>query len=162
MKELFPVIADFRVAPKEPVMKKLILLCCLGTAKLTASQDLKLLDAIAQVESGGDAGAIGPCGSRGLYQLSELVWQQHAPKSWPYSAAHNPARAQSVALTHLQWLRKELEKDPEIGVGNVTNHHLASAWLRGVNYRKSVEEERRWLERLEYCARVKALMEAAQ
>lgn len=157
--ELFSVITDFRIPKKDPAMRHLIILCCLGSAKLTASQDLRLLDAIAQVESGNNHWALNKAsGTRGAWQITESTWKQHT--SWPFADAYSPTKAQAVALMHLRWLRQELEKDPQIGEGNVTNHHLSSAWLRGVNYRKSDERERLWLERLDYCARVKNLMEA--
>lgn len=142
-------------------MNRLILLCCLGAAKLTASQDLKLLEAISMVESGNNHWAHNKAsGARGAWQIMESTWKQHS--TWPFTDAHNPQKAQAVALMHLRWLRKHLEKDPEIGLGNVTNHHLASAWLRGVNYRRIEERKHRWVERLEYCARVKNLMETTQ
>lgn len=140
-------------------MKALIALCLLGTAKLTASQDLRIINAIAQVESGGDNKAHNMAsGCRGAWQFGEATWKQHS--KWPFRDAHNGTKAQAVALIHLRWLREQLEADPEIGPGNVQVFHLASAWLRGPNYRYAVESRERYLERIDYAQRVANLVGA--
>lgn len=148
--------AERRDQPRGNSMKKLIALLLLGAAKLTASEDLALLRAIAEVESGNNPKAVGLCGSRGLYQMKEATWRMHT--DLPFDRAFNALDAQLVALKHLRFLRAHIEVNCKI---QCTTVHLAYAWRYGQNsfsteWRQKETNERR-LERLEYGARIDSL-----
>jgi hypothetical protein len=87
------------------MINKLLAICLIGTAKLKGSDDILLLQAIAQVESGNDDMAYNPkCGAKGRYQMIARTWGQHC--DWPHSDAHDKDRSFIVAMRHIAWLKK--------------------------------------------------------
>lgn len=133
-------------------MKTLIALLVIGSAKVWASDCLLFLEAIAQVESGGDDLAVGPCGSRGRYQLSWSAWAQWSKE--PHTEAHNPTKSLAVALKHVAWIRKTVAEREGINLGDVDYREIANCWLRGVNWSRNGENWDRGIQRMEYSARV--------
>lgn len=129
-------------------MKLLLGLLLIGASKLSASHDLTFLEAVAAVESGGRDSAIGPCGSRGRYQLKESTWKSLT--NWPHSSAHKPLLSQIVALKLLHCLKKELGMEP----GQEEYVKLAFAWKAGSGYSKKEETDEQFIARLEYAERV--------
>jgi hypothetical protein len=121
-------------------LKKLLALCLLGTAKLTASDDLAFIEAIAHVESGNVASAIGRAGEVSKYQLMPSTWRDRT--DWPLSDAKNATKAQAVALAHLQWLRRHGKTDDY--------RTLAMMWRYGIAGWKHADV----VERAEYSARI--------
>jgi hypothetical protein len=156
--DTFSVITDFKCPKKTPTMRYLLALLALGSARLTASDDLRFLECIAQIESAGNDNAVGRCGGLGRYQLSASVWHDRAPKNWPHEYAHSAAKSQYVAMLHLTWLRKQLDAD---GSGS-SYERLAYAWLRGAHYSVTDTTQDRWTERLDYGARVMRLFKEKQ
>jgi len=86
---------------------------------------MDLLEAIAQVESGGDDRAVGKANEISRYQLRPKTWNQYAaPRGYA-----NPARSRAVAETHLRWLRGELHR---LLGRPPTDFDVAAAWELGV------------------------------
>lgn len=152
MSYTFNTIQDFRCPPKEQNMKLLISLLLLGAAKLSASDDLKFLDAISQVESGGRDDAVGPCGSRGRFQIKESTWK--ALTHWPHGHAHRPLKSQIIAMKLLKALKEELGMKP----GEEDYLRLAYAWLAGGQYGKKQETNKQLLDRIGYGVRVMTIL----
>lgn len=91
---------------KRQVRKLGVLLCAFLSGCTPAIAGLSLIDAIAQVESSGNAKAIGDGGrSIGAYQLSAACWrdvQKVEPRVGEYlSGAPDPARSRLAARTYL-------------------------------------------------------------
>lgn len=87
----------------------------------------RLLDAIAQVESGGNDQAVGAHGERGRYQIREETWRAIAP-NYPFIFAHDPAISRKVAMRHLEWLAQRVAcREP--ACANI----IAIAWNAGVH-----------------------------
>ncbi len=86
----------------------------------------RLLQAVAQVESGCDDKAVGKRGERGRYQLSPAVWGQHARKQ-PFTLAHNATESKVVADHHIQWLLDRLR----FASIELTPYNIALAWNAG-------------------------------
>lgn len=82
----------------------------------------KLLDAIAQVETGNRDHLIGPSGERSRYQISRLVWRQWNGSA-PFHKCTGPA-ARACAYDHLLWLHTHLPS-PDI-------YSLAYSWRGGL------------------------------
>lgn len=87
----------------------------------------RFLDCVAEIESGGNDSAIGPCGSRSRYQLSQAVWRQHTSR--PFTSCRGP-QARAVAEMHLDWLLSNL---PEPSV-----YWAAFAWRVGLRATKLI------------------------
>lgn len=132
---------------EENDMRLIIGLLMIGTAKLHASDDLKFLEALAQVESGGNPEAVGPCGSAGLYQIHPKTWASLTER--PFSDAKKPLRSQIIALKLLQRLKKEM--------GTEVYWTLACGWKFGAFYHHKIETNEQLTARLDYANRVCAL-----
>lgn len=135
----------------------------IALCKATASDDIKLVEAIAQVESGSDDLAVGKLTARGeravgRYQILPSTWRDRT--DWPIEYAHDHLKAQVVAVDHLNWLRKQLEKRPD--VDQVTAYHLASAWRFGHAYAGKWDTNAQFLARNQYSQRVKNLYDLGQ
>lgn len=143
--KLFTTISDFRCKPKEKNMRTIITMLLLGAAKLTATDDIKFIEAIAQVESGGRDDAVGPCGSISRYQIMPSTWRMHT--QWPISDSSRPLKAQIVAVKHLRYLKTCLKTSDDYFV-------LACAWKCGPGYGSKKETNKQLTDRLEYAARV--------
>lgn len=120
-------------------------------ASLGRSEEVALLWAISQIESGGRTGAIGRDGEFTAYQFKLSTWQAYTRQS-PAAAAKRPALADEVAARHLSWLRERLKK---AGLP-VTPYALALAWNAGA---RTVIEGRTLPRHRDYAERVVALME---
>lgn len=107
----------------------LLLLLLVGRLQATAD-DRTFLWAISQVETGGNDGAVGPCGSRGRYQISLPTWQRFAPGGWTHEQAHIPARSEVVALRNVASMKKALNILPQDDEKRVI-FCMAAAWLVG-------------------------------
>ena len=93
-----------------------------------------LLDAIAEVESGWDHGAVGRAGERGAYQMMRTTWSDRT--SLPFSLAHDPEISRKVAEDHLRWLRKTLTK----WMGSEpSDAQLAASWNCGIGRLRTAE-----------------------
>ena len=66
------------------------------------------LKAVAMVETGGNARAVGSKGERGLYQFTRLTWQQHTKRS--HHEAHDPGYSLTIARKHYDWLYTNLSR----------------------------------------------------
>jgi hypothetical protein len=84
------------------------------------------LSAVAEVETGGNARAVGRRGERGLYQFTRATWQRHSSR--PFAEAHNPTVAHSVAVQHFNWLRARLSANGR----EPTAYRMAVAWNAGL------------------------------
>lgn len=85
------------------------------------------LDAISQVETGGNPRAVGKKGERGMYQFSRQTWHQHSRRS--FHDAHNPAVARAVAQAHFEWLVQGFQRN-----GRQPSAYLvAAAWNAGLS-----------------------------
>ena len=77
-----------------------------------ASPSDRLLDAIAQVESGGDAHAVGKLGERGAWQFTRATWYDACKRGGlgpiTFLRAHHSITARLVASAHLHYLQEEL------------------------------------------------------
>lgn len=113
----------------------------------TSIRFAELLDAIAEVESGCEDAAIGSAGERSRYQLTEAVWRAHSTRPFRV-ATDDTTHARAVALVHLQWLSRQLEKRGLVP----TPYCLAIAWNGGLGAlhrpRPSVRDYARRVENL--------------
>jgi len=101
-----------------------------------ASDDTRILEAIAQVETGNDPYAIGDRGhSLGRYQIGDRAWAEandwlnrQGKKTVPRSDWHNPRQQDKVAAAFLQVCRDRFTR---YGVPNPTVAQLATVWNLG-------------------------------
>jgi soluble lytic murein transglycosylase-like protein len=84
------------------------------------------LKAIAEVETGGNARAVGRRGERGMYQFRLATWRQHTNQA--FYSAHNPATSYNVAVKHFQWLHDGLVRNGR----EPTPYLMAAAWNAGL------------------------------
>lgn len=103
------------------------------TAVPAAAQTAAVVDrgaflrAIAQVETGGNARAVGRQGERGMYQFSRTTWRLHTSQS--FQNAHHPTISYAVAERHFEWLHAGL-----IRAGRQpTPYLMAAAWNAGLS-----------------------------
>lgn len=66
------------------------------------------LEAVALVETGGNARAVGGKGERGLYQFTRSTWHQHTKRS--HHEAHDPGYSLTIARKHYDWLYANLSR----------------------------------------------------
>lgn len=109
-------------------------LACLAGKKSLVTKEF--LDAMEQVESGRDAGAVGDNGrARGSFQFWAVAWsqvntlrKQQGLESLNYYLSTNRTIARSFAVTYLRWLETSLaatlRRSPTI-------HELYAAWNLG-------------------------------
>ena len=131
-----------------------------GQNRLHANDDVRLVEAIAEVESGGNDDAVGPETARGeravgRYQMLPSTWRDRT--SWPIEYAHDHLKARIVAVKHLQWLRARLEARKD--VDQVTQYHLVCAWRYGHANLGKFDTVDKWAERMQYAARVRNMYE---
>lgn len=131
-------------------MKTMLLLLLLIGRLHATTDDRAFLWAISQVESGGNDNAVGPCGARGRYQISQTTWHRFAPKGWAHERAHNPASSEVVALRNTASIKKTLSIVPQDDEKRVV-FAMASAWLVGPNASPAWVESPRVTD---YCQRV--------
>ncbi len=105
-----------------------------NTVKAAAS-DAAFLEAIAQVESGGNRKAVGKAGERGQYQIGREAWDDASARLEAKGTHHNQwskwrnAVVQDmIAAQHLLTLR---ERFASVGISDPTPEQLALAWNRG-------------------------------
>lgn len=116
---------------------KIAVLFLLLIGRLQAAPDTRtFLRAIAQVESGGDDRAVGPCGARGRYQLSVATWMRFAPSGWPHVDAHNSVKSEVVALRNAASLRERFMEQAG-GDEKGLIKFMAAGWLVGANATES-------------------------
>ena len=89
-------------------------------------ETLRVLKAIAQVESRGNPRRVGRLGERGLYQFRRDTWRQHTREN--FYRAHHPGVATAVARRHYQWILAQLRARGRKG----TAYEVALAWNAGV------------------------------
>lgn len=101
-----------------------------GNARTVHSQpDLDrdaFLAAIAEVETGGNARAVGRKGERGMYQFRSAVWRQYTRRS--FFDAHNPTLSYYVAVKHFDWLYDGFRRNGR----QPTPYLMAAAWNGGL------------------------------
>ena len=85
-----------------------------------------LLFALASVETGGDATAIGSGGERSAWQFTPETWARHSTLPFLF-ASSDPVQARHVAELHLAYLTAELYRR----YLPATDEHLAAAWRYG-------------------------------
>lgn len=88
----------------------------------------RLADCIAQVETGGSDRAVGAQGERGRFQISPVVWHQHAGAA-DIAGAHNPIDGRAIALKHLAWMAGLMQRrqiEPSV-------YRLALGWNAGLS-----------------------------
>lgn len=132
----------------------------IALCKVMAQDDIDLVEAIAQVESGGRDDSVGLLTARGeravgRYQMLPSTWRDRT--NWPVKYAHDHLKAQVVAVAHLRWLRRQLEQRPD--VDQVTIYHLACAWRFGHAYAGKWDTNAQFLVRNDYAQRVRACYE---
>lgn len=103
-----------------------------GPVRTQAASETKVdcnvfLKAVAQVETGGNARAIGRLGERGLYQFTRTTWRRYSKR--PFVDAHHPAIAYDVAVRHFNWLHERLVANG----AEPTMHRMAVAWNAGLS-----------------------------
>jgi len=134
-----------------------------GSNYMLANDDVRLVEAIAMVESGADDQAVGLITARaeralGRYQMLPSTWRDRT--DWPVEYAHHHLKAQAVAVAHIRWLRKVLEK--RLGEGQVTNYHLICAWRYGHAYVGKWDTNEQYVMRNQYIQRVLNMYELGQ
>lgn len=85
-----------------------------------------LLFALASVETGGDATAIGSGGERSAWQFTPETWARHSALPFLF-ASSDPVQARHVAELHLAYLTAELYRRHL----PATDEYLAAAWRYG-------------------------------
>lgn len=94
-----------------------------------AIDENKLLRALAEIESGNQDDAIGPCGEISAYQLMKYNWRKHT--SLPYSYASNRVIAREVARKHLRAVKADmLAARPDM-----TDEMLNNPFLLGIAWK---------------------------
>lgn len=147
----------------QPFFVATIIASKIAVCRATCADDIRLVEAIAAVESGQDDAAVGPVTARGeravgRYQMLPSTWRDRT--DWPVEWAHDHLKAQVVAVAHIQWLRAQLEK--RLGVGQATHYHVIMAWRYGAYYNGSKDTRQMHAERQQYFQRVKNLLELSQ
>lgn len=100
-------------------------------------QHAELLQAIADVESGGRDAAVGKAGERGRYQFAEETWRSLT--DLPFEKAHVREVADVIALKHLTNLERRMRRvrRPEWPGTGIPERELpfllAVAWNAGPN-----------------------------
>lgn len=89
-------------------------------------ETLRVLQAIAEVESRGNPRRVGRLGERGLYQFRRDTWRQHTREN--FYRAHHPGVSTAVARRHYQWILAQLRSRGRKG----TAYEVALAWNAGV------------------------------
>jgi len=84
------------------------------------------LRAIAEVETGGNARAIGRKGERGMFQFTRTTWRLHSQRA--FADAHIPSVSFAVAARHYDWLVDGLVRNGR----QPTPYLLAAAWNAGL------------------------------
>lgn len=135
----------------------------IALCKLSASDDIRLVEAISCVESGSDDSAVGPLTARGeralgRYQILPSTWRDRT--DWPVEYAHHHLKARVVAVAHIQWLRAQLEKREDID--QVTTYHVICAYRYGHAYKGRWDTREMFLARNAYVTRVKNMYELGQ
>jgi hypothetical protein len=85
------------------------------------------LNAIAQVETGGNTRAIGRQGERGMFQFNRTTWRLHTKRA--FQDAHDPQVAYSVAVRHYEWLFDGFVRNGR----EPTPYLMAAAWNAGLS-----------------------------
>ena len=85
-----------------------------------------LLFALASVETGGDATAIGSGGERSAWQFTPETWARHSRLPFLF-ASSDPVAARQVAELHLAYLTAELHRRHLAP----SDEYLAAAWRYG-------------------------------
>lgn len=147
----------------QPLFVATIIASKIAVCKATCTDDIRLVEAIAQVESGGDDLAVGPATARGeravgRYQMLPSTWKDRT--DWPVAWAHEHHRAQVVAVAHIQWLRAQLEK--RLGVGQVTTYHIVMAYRYGASHTSKYDTRQQFHERIQYWSRVNNILQFNQ
>jgi len=84
------------------------------------------LKAIAEVETGGNARAIGRKGERGMFQFTRTTWRLHSKRA--FADAHIPSVSFDVAAQHYDWLYDGLIRNGR----QPTPYLIAAAWNAGL------------------------------
>jgi len=84
------------------------------------------LRAIAEVETGGNARAIGRQGERGMFQFTRTTWRIHSKRA--FADAHIPSVSFDVAAQHYDWLHRGLLRNGR----QPTPYLMAAAWNAGL------------------------------
>ena len=105
----------------------ILLLLVVTPLRLAAFDAEAFLLAIRLVESNDqEAPPPGAYGEQGAYQFRRMVWKQHT--SSPFTQARNRSVADVIAVRHMNWIKKYLERN---GV-QATPYNIAMAWNAGI------------------------------
>jgi hypothetical protein len=123
-------------------MKTLILLF-LSASLAHAIDDTKLLNAIAQVETGENRLAMngGERGAVGMYQVRIPAWtdanaqlKREGKRTYPRSEWRSPEAQDAIAFAYLRVIRARLL---QMGIADPTPEVIALCWNQGCGYARS-------------------------
>jgi Transglycosylase SLT domain len=95
-------------------------------AQASVEEREAFLQAVAQVETGGNPRAVGRFGERGLYQFGRDTWRRYTSRS--FYDAHSPAVAHEIAVRHFDWLYQRVVDEGR----RPTPYIMAVAWNGGL------------------------------
>ena len=116
-----------------PITRLLIVGFFVLPATAAATDHIKMLECIAQLETGTvnmrrPCAKIGAKGERSAWQISPAVWRVYCASPFP-RASSDAKLGLTVAVAHLHWLRLALER-----AGTpATPYNLALAWNAGLS-----------------------------
>lgn len=98
----------------------------LSAAEAVDTERETFLRAVAEVETGGNARAIGRRGERGMFQFTRTTWRLHTRRA--FADAHIPSVSFDVAARHYDWLYDGLLRNGR----TPTPYLMAAAWNAGL------------------------------
>lgn len=97
-----------------------------AAAEVSGNEREAFLRAVAEVETGGNARAIGRRGERGMFQFTRTTWRLHTQRA--FVDAHIPSVSFAVAARHYDWLYDGLRRNGR----EPTPYLMAAAWNAGL------------------------------
>jgi soluble lytic murein transglycosylase-like protein len=97
-----------------------------SAAETNGAERDAFLRAIAEVETGGNARAVGRKGERGMFQFTRTTWRLHSQRA--FADAHIPSVSYDVAARHYDWLQDGLIRNGR----QPTPYLMAAAWNAGL------------------------------
>ena len=95
-------------------------------SRLGAAEQWETLQAIHLIENPHNTSQPGAHGELGAYQFRQTTWRMHSRK--PFRNALVRALADAVAVTHYDWLARQLRRN---GIAPTT-YNIALAWNAGI------------------------------
>lgn len=97
-----------------------------SAAETNGAERDTFLRAIAEVETGGNARAVGRKGERGMFQFTRTTWRLHSQRA--FADAHIPSVSFDVAARHYDWIYDGLLRNGR----QPTPYLMAAAWNAGL------------------------------